>query len=130
MNETILNKATELGKLIADSDVKKRADEANKALLADAEAAGLIQDYNTKREAKMAEFEGKQPSEDEIKEVGDFLQAEFNKMAQNKIIREYIEANKAFETLLSQMNGILQHFINGEAEGGCGGSCSTCGGCH
>lgn len=129
MNELIIDKATELGKLIAESEIKLRADAASQALLSDAEASGLIQNYNLKREEKMAEFEGKQPTEEELKAAGEYLQEEFNKIAGNAVIQEYIEANKAFETMLNQMNSILQHFISGD-HGGCSGSCASCAGCH
>lgn len=128
--EKIFEKAKELGELIAHSDIKKRADEANRALTGDTTAVALINDYNDKRQEKMANFKDRQPSADEAKEINEYLQAEFNKMAENAIIREYIEANQNLEQVLNQMDQILRSAISGGHDHGCSGSCSSCGGCH
>ena len=54
--EKIFEKAKELSELIAHSDIKKRADEANRALTGDAEAVDLINGYNDKRQEKWSSF--------------------------------------------------------------------------
>ena len=127
--EQIFEKAKELGDLIAQSDIKKRADEANRALTADSAAVDLINAYNDLRAEKMAAFQDHQPTADEAKEINEILQAEFNKMAENLTVREYIEANQAFERTLNIMDQILKNAISG-GSGGCSGSCSSCSGCH
>lgn len=127
--EQIFEKAKELGEMIADSDAKKRAQTASMALLADVEASRMITEYNKKREEKTAQYADKQPTQEEIQEINDYLQQEFNKIAENKIIQEYIEASRDYELMLSQMDGIIQHYVAGE-ENGCSGSCSSCAGCH
>ncbi|MBO5364257.1 MAG: YlbF family regulator [Clostridia bacterium] len=129
MSEQIFEKAKELGDLIAHSDVKKRADEANRALTADAAAVDLINAYNDIRTEKMEAFKDRQPTADEAKEINEVLQAEFNKMAENPTVREYIEANQAFERTLNIMDQIIKTAISG-GNGGCSGSCSSCSGCH
>lgn len=126
--DKIFEKAKELGDLIAHSDLKKRADEANRALTADATAVDLINGYNDLREEKMAAFQDRQPSAEEAKEINECLQAEFNKMAKNPVIAEYIEANSMLEQTLNQMDQILRNAISGGHS--CGGSCSECSGCH
>ena len=124
--DKILELAGELGNLIAHSDLKKRADEANKALSTDEEALELINGYNDKREAKMSEFAEKQPTAEEAQAVNEYLQTEFNKIAENPVIGEYIQANQEFENVLNQMDQIIKTAISG----GCSGSCSSCSGCH
>ncbi|MEE1013475.1 MAG: YlbF family regulator [Clostridia bacterium] len=126
--EKIFEKAKELGELIAHSDIKKRADEANRALTADAEAVDLISGYNEKRQEKLEAFADKQPTAEEAQEVNEFLQAEFNKIAENATIREYIEANRDLESVLNQMDQIIKSSLSGGHS--CGGSCSSCSGCH
>lgn len=130
MNDIILEKAKELGEMIANSETKKRADQASQALLEDAIASDIINEYNETRQNKLDEFEGRQPTEEEVNEINEFLQGEFNKMIQNKTIQEYVEATREYEMLIGQMDGVLQHFIGGGEEHQCGGSCSSCGGCH
>ena len=129
MSEQIFEKAKELGDLIAHSDIKKRADEANRALTADTTAVDLINAYNDIRTEKMAAFQDRQPNAEEAKEINEVLQAEFNKMAENPTVREYIEANQAFERTLNIMDQIIKTAISG-GNSGCSGSCSSCGGCH
>ncbi len=113
-NDAIFEKARELGELIKASDVRQRSEEASKALLSDETAKGLIDSYNKLREDKMAEFTEKQPTQEEAQEVNNVLQAEFEKMAENDIIKEYLEAARSYEMVLGQMDSILKHFIVGE----------------
>ncbi len=126
--EKIFEKAKELGDLIAHSDIKKRADEANRALTADETAIDLINGYHDKRTEKMAVFEDRQPTAEEAKEINEYLQEAFNRIAENPIIREYIEANQNLEQTLNQMDQILRNAISGGHS--CSGSCSSCSGCH
>lgn len=126
--EKIFEKAKELGELIAHSEIKARADEANKALTADTDAVDLISGYNDKRQEKLEAFADRQPTAEEAQEINEFLQNEFNKIAENATIREYIEANRAFESVLNQMDQIIKNAISGGHS--CSGSCSECGGCH
>ncbi len=126
--EKIFEKAKEIGELIAHSEEKERAAEANRALTADTKAIDLINGYNDKRQKKMAEFADKQPTAEEAQQINEYLQGEFNKIAENPVIREYIEANKAFEDMLNQMDQIIKGSISGGHS--CGGSCSSCSGCH
>ena len=127
-NEQIFEKAKELGEIIARSEAKRRADEANRALTTDAEAVDLISAYNEKRQEKLEAFAEKQPTAEEAQAINEFLQEEFNKIAENATIQEYIEANRNFESVLNQMDQIIKSAISGGQ--GCSGSCSTCGGCH
>ena len=49
----------------------------------------------------------------------------------NKNIAAYVDAQQNFSDLMSKINGILGYYVSGkDSEGGCTGSCSTCGGCH
>ncbi len=128
--EMIFEKAKELADLIAMSDEKKNAMEASRHLMEDEEASSLIGNYNVKREEKLAEFEGKQPTNEEIEEVNNFLQTEFNKIMENPVIAEYVKASRSFEMLLTDMDNIIKQGISPDGNGGCSGSCSSCSGCH
>ncbi len=126
--EQIFEKAKELADLIAHSDEKKAAQEASRMLMEDTEASDLISGYNDKREAKLKEFEGKEPTKEEIEEVNEYLQLEFNKIMENAVIKEYVKASRVFEMMLTQMDNIIK---TGLSDGsGCSGSCSSCSGCH
>lgn len=126
--EQIFEKAKELADLIAFSDEKKAAQEASRRLMEDEEATAVINGYNEKREAKLAEYKDKEPTAEEIEKINEYLQVEFNKIMDNEIIREYVKASRVFEMLLTQMDSIIKQGVAVE-QGGCTGSCSTCSGC-
>lgn len=132
MRNEIIEKAQELGTMIAQSEEKLRADAAGDAMNNDAEATELLRKYNENRKAATEKLRGKNPSKEELAEFKSYVQAEFDKIAENKLISEYIEASKAFDSLVQQVNAVLSYFITGQENegGGCSGSCSTCGGCH
>ena len=127
--EQIFEKAKELSDLIAYSDEKKAAQEASRQLMEDTEASALINGYNEKREAKLAEYADKQPTPEEVEKINEYLQLEFNKIMENEVIREYVKASRVFEMMLTQMDNIIKQGVSTDG-GGCGGSCSTCSGCH
>ena len=48
----------------------------------------------------------------------------------SEVIKEFIEAKKNFDAVISEINGILNYYITGQ-EPGCTHDCSCCsGGCH
>ncbi len=128
--EQIFEKAKELSDLIAYSDEKKAAQEASRQLMEDEEASALINGYNEKREAKLSEYADKQPTPEEVEQINEYLQLEFNKIMENEVIREYVKASRVFEMLLSQMDNIIKQGVSTDGGGGCSGSCSSCSGCH
>ena len=129
--EKIFEKAKELSDLIAYSDEKKAAQEASRLLMEDEEASALISGYNEKREAKLAEFEGKEPTKEEVEAVNEYLQAEYNKIMENAVIREYVKASRVFEMMLTQMDNIIKRGLAvDDGHSGCSGSCSSCSGCN
>ena len=128
--EQIYEKAKELADLIAVSDEKKAAQEASNALMEDEEATALINGYNEKREAKLAEYKDKEPTKEEVEQINEYLQLEFNKIMENAVIREYVKASRVFELTLTQMDNIIKQGVSVDnGHGGCSGSCSTCSGC-
>lgn len=128
--EQIFEKAKELADLIAHSDEKKAAQEASRELISDKEASELINAYNEKREAKLAEYKDKEPSKEDVEKINEYLQGEFNKIMENAVIREYVKASRVFEMTLTQMDNIIKQGVSDEHSHGCSGSCSSCSGCH
>lgn len=131
MNQAeILEKARELGMMIAESDEFKKLKETEQAQLADPDAQQMMADYNAKRE----EFAQIASRDDLTKEDWEKLnmdaQAEFIKLCQNENIKNYLDANQLFQDLISKVNSIIAHFVRGDDDSGCSGSCSSCSGCH
>lgn len=132
MRNTIIEKAQELGTLIAESEERARATEAADRMNNDEEATALLKGYNDSRKAALEKMRGTNPSKEELQEFKAYVQAEFEKVAANKLIAEYIEANKEFDLLVQQVNAVLSYFITGQENtegGGCSGNCSSCSSC-
>ena len=132
MRNTIIEKAQELGTLIANSPEKARVEKAGLDMNNDQEATTLLRTYNENRKAATDKLRGTDPTKEDLEEYRSYVQAEFEKIAGNKLIAEYIEASKEFDMMVQQVNAVLSYFITGEeaAEGGCSGNCSGCSSCH
>lgn len=131
MRNTIIEKAQELGTLIAESPEKERVSVAGDKMNNDEEATTLLRQYNENRKAATEKLRGKEPTKEELEEYRNYVQAEFEKIAANPLIAEYIESSKEFDNMVQQVNAVLSYFITGQeaAEGGCSGNCSSCSSC-
>ena len=134
MRNTIIEKAQELGTLIADSAESNRLSAAAEAMNNDEEATTLLRTYNDNRKKATEALRGTDPTKEQLEEYRNYVQAEFEKIAENALIAEYIEASKEFDLLVNQVNAVLSYFITGQeqesAEGGCSGNCAGCSSCH
>ena len=132
MRNEIIDKAQELGTMIAESPERVRMTEASDRMNENEEAVALLRTYNENRKKAADGLRGTNPGKEELKEYKDYVQAEFEKAASNKLIAEYIEASREFDNLVNQVNAVLSYFITGQEtpEGGCSGNCSSCGSCH
>lgn len=132
MRNEIIDKAQELGTMIAESEERVRMTNASDRMNANEEAVELLRTYNDNRKAATEKLRGTNPSKEELEEFKAYVQAEFEKVAVNPLISEYIEASREFENMVNQVNAVLSYFITGQesAEGGCSGNCSSCSSCH
>lgn len=131
MRNTIIEKAQELGTLIAESSEKERVSVAGEKMNNDEEATTLLRKYNDNRREATEKLRGKEPTKEELEEYRNYVQAEFEKIAANPLIAEYIEASQDFDNMVQQVNAVLSYFITGQesAEGGCSGNCAGCSSC-
>ena len=127
----IIEKARELGMMLAESDEMKALKGAEELQLSDKDAQELLMEYANTRDA----LSQRAASPDVTKEDFEAIQKEMNdafaKIMTNENIKRYIEANRDFKNLIDQVNAIISFFVKGEEQGGsCSGNCSSCGGCH
>ena len=126
MNE-ILDKTRELGMLIQASEQMKNAKNAEILQANDDKAQELMKEYNLKRLNLARDMQaGKISREDAVKQNNDAFDEIVEK---SDSIKKYIEAKKEFDTLVNQVNQILNFYITGQ-DPNCTHDCSTCGGCH
>ena len=134
MRNEIIEKAQEIGKMIADSEENNRLAAAAEAMNNDEEATAMLRTYNENRKTATESLREKDPTKEDLDNYRNYVQAEFEKIVENKLIAEYIEASKEFDLLVNQVNAVMSYFITGQeqvsAEGGCSGNCSSCSSCH
>ncbi len=123
----ITEKAHELGKMIKESPEMAAMDKAEELQKNDEDAQALLQEFNLKR---MNLARDMQAGKIEQAEAIQKNNAAFSEMVEkSKTIRDYVEAKKAFDKLVQDINGIINYYITGQ-EPGCTHNCSTCGGCR
>lgn len=129
---SVIELAKQLGEALSGSEEFLRYKAAEEAYHADAEALKLTEEYGKKSEelAKELTREGIMPSE--MIKIRQQMTAEYGKLCNNEVIKEFVTSKQEAEQLLSQVNGIIHFYVTGEEEqeGGCSGNCSSCGGCH
>ena len=132
MRNQIIEKAQELGTMIANSPEAARVTTSADNMNANEEAVSLLKTYNDNRRAATEKLRGTDPTKEELQQFKDYVQAEFEKIAKNPLIAEYLEANREFENMVNQVNAVLEYFITGQESsgGGCSGNCSSCSSCH
>ena len=124
---TIIEKANELGELIKASEEMANLKAAEKAQAEDEAAQKLVEEFNLKRMNLARDMqEGKISQEDAIKKNNDAFSEMVDK---SEVIKNYVEAKKAFDKLISGVNSVINLYIMGD-QGGCTHDCHTCGGCH
>ena len=128
--EQILQKAKELGMMIADSPQFARVKEAEEAQLSDSEATALMMEYSQKQDELSKRASQPDITKEDFENIRKEAQQAFEKICQNENIKAYLEANRAFSSMIEQVNTIIGYFVKGGDSAGCSGNCSSCSGCH
>ncbi len=127
MDMTLAEKAHELGEMIKACPEMAALNAAEAAQEADEKAQELMKEFNLKRMNLARDMhEGKIKQDEAIRKNNEAFQAMVD---QSKTIADYVEAKKAFDSRVNEINGILNYYITGQ-DPNCTHDCSTCGGCH
>lgn len=125
----ILEKAKELGELITKSDEFIRFKKAEENQIQSEVAQALIAAYNNKRKQVAEKMKKGNLSDGESESLIKELNLEFETISKNEVIREYIDARKAFDSLYKKVTDIINFCITGEEQGCDKSKCSSCSGC-
>lgn len=124
---TITEKTHELGKLIKESEEMAAYKAAEEAQMNDENAKQLMQEFNLNRMNLARDMqEGKITQEEAVKKNNEAFEKLVNG---SEVIKNFIDAKKEFDAVISEINGILNYYITGQ-EPNCTHDCCTCGGCH
>ena len=124
---TVIEKTRELGELIQNSPEMKAYKEAEAAQNADEATQEFMKEFNLNRLNLARDMQnGKLSREDAIEKNNQAFEELCEKAP---LVREYVKAKEAFDTMVNQVNTIINFYITGST-GDCTHDCSTCGGCH
>lgn len=129
----IIAKASEVGKLIKNSELMQAYEKAEAAYIADAELQKMIQEYAVQQQA-LAEESGKSvPNAFLTESINKRLEALYNDITTRKTAADFFETQEKVRALLTEVNEAIMKEVTGEDphdHEGCTHDCSTCGGCH
>lgn len=131
MNEIFL-KTRELGDAILKSEEFKNVKDAEERAMKNTEAAETMGKYlEAKGEMDKMMAKGEKDWA-RVKQLSDEMSALQERMNMIDDIKALNDAREGFANLITQVNSVLRFIVTGEmddGEGGCSGSCETCGGC-
>ena len=125
----IIEKAKELGLLLKDSDIVKDYTAAKAAYENNQEMRELLGQFNLHKMSIAMISKQENADEERLAEHEEKLTEVYNKIMESPLMMDFQEKSNRVETIISNINSILNLYITGEPAGGCTGSCSTCGGC-
>ncbi len=124
----ILDKAKELGLMIADSEEMKTLNRAEEVLESDEKSKMLLNEYKgLQMGIKRATEEDL--GKDAIDLIRDRLFAKQKEINEYEVTKNFYEAKANFDKLMSTINSVIIHSITGEEPcspskcGSCGGGC-------
>ena len=131
----IIEMAREIGKAIQKDERFARYQVAEAISENDAELQDQIGKFNMMKMSIQQEAQKETRDDEKIAGLNKDLRALYDSIMENPKMVEYNEAKQALSELLGHINTIIEHSANGEDPSaidlsGCGGSCSSCAGCH
>ena len=125
--------ARRLSNELIESEYAQRLIKAKKAYEADFEAQKMVQDYVDMQNR----FQARLASEEVTDEEKDQFYLDINKLnnaiKEQGTVGELYKAESEFNEYMTSIFGIITNAVQNEIapeNGGCSGSCGTCGGCH
>ena len=129
--ELVFEKTRELGQALLESEAYLKMKAAEDRAMQNAEAANAMARFLEKRSELHEMMQSENPDPVAMKRVSDEMDALQDRMQMIDDILALTEARNHFNSLIAQINQVLQFIVTGRMEeNGCEGDCSSCGGCH
>ena len=133
----ILELARKIGAALQNDERYKTYVEAQADCDNDASLQEVIGKFNLERMNLDAELAKDDKDQDKINELNGSLRNTYGEVMMHPAMVEYNKAKTDLDSIVNQINGIIGLCLNGEdpetcelPESDCGGSCSSCSGCH
>lgn len=133
--EKVLNQAEMLAESILESEeyIKMRLSE--QAVMKDEQAAKLVASYSEKRSEVENILASSDMDHQKLATAGEELESVEKQIDEYQLLKDMRDARAAFTDMMNKVNQIIRFVVTGETgeeeQGGCTGSCESCGGaCH
>lgn len=133
----LIQQAREMGKTIQASEEYKRLMAAQEANDQDIALQDGIGEFNLKRLELNNEMQKEEKDANKLQALNTELQQIYTDVMGNPNMMEFNMAKQEMDEMMQKVNAILTLCVNGEdpdtceiPAAGCGGSCSSCSGCH
>ncbi len=133
----IISTTRELGKLIQADNRYKAYLSAKELNDKDEELQKLISEFEAKRYELNMEMTKTDKDSEKLKELDGVIKNIYGEIMVNPSMVEFNMAKTAMDGMLAEINNIITASANGEdpetcpsQPSSCGGSCSSCSGCH
>ncbi len=129
--DNVFKKTRELGEALLECDVYLRMKDAEDTAMANPEAARTMAAFLEKRGALQAMMQSDNPDPGAMKRLSEEMDDLQDRLQMVDDIVALNDARNEFNSLIGQINQVLQFIVTGRMEeGGCGGDCGSCSGCH
>ncbi|MBR1560521.1 MAG: YlbF family regulator [Clostridia bacterium] len=129
--DMVFQKTRELGEALLQSEAYLNMKAAEDKAMANADAAQTMAGFLEKRGELHALMQSENPDPVAMKRVSDEMDDLQDRMQMIDDVVALTEARNQFNSLIGQINQVLQFIVTGRMEeADCGGDCSACGGCH
>jgi cell fate (sporulation/competence/biofilm development) regulator YlbF (YheA/YmcA/DUF963 family) len=131
--EKILEKARELGRLIAQSEEFTNLNALDEQMYQDPEVSGMLERYADLRYRIAAAEAGDEAPEQDLKALRDQADGLQEQISRHERMLQVSIARLTFNRMMERVNRALQAQLTGEDEFaedlGCSGGCAGCSGC-
>ena len=129
----IIEKATELGMALSNSDEFRRLQAAKAAMDADKHVNELMEQYTQKQDKMVSMLENADSEGIEVSAIAKEIDDIQTELVENPVFEEMMEAQHCFANLMNEVNRTIGAYIGMNTEenssSGCSGNCSGCSGC-
>ena len=130
--DAVFQKTRELAQALMESETYKKMKAAEDKAMQNEEAARTMGEYLEKRQQLQSLMQSENPDPGALKRLSDEMDAAQDRLQMMDDIAALTAARNEFNSLIGQVNQVLQFIVTGNMEqpSGCSGSCATCSGCH
>jgi len=125
----IIEKAKELGMLLKDSDIVKEYVAAKTAYEQDRQIQEMLGQFNLHKMSMSMLSKQDHPDEERMAEHEKQLEDIYNKIMETDLMVEFQKKSERVDSIIGNINSIINLYVSGGSTSGCTGSCSTCSGC-